>query len=361
MYLQIHQTSEEASQAVADLIIHRIRAFSPTQYRKFVLGLPTGGTPVRAYEILAERCEAGDISFEHVISINLDEYVGLPPTHEQSYVQFMEKHFDIPPSQTHILPGIPITPTPNAMAIPSSSGGQDNNSPLEAHQASCAAYEALITSLGGINLLFMGIGANGHIGFNEPGSSFASRTRVVALNEGTRDANSRFFDDKSKVPTHALSMGLGTILDAEEIVVLAMGSNKGDAIQRAVEEGINHMCPASVLQQHARVTIVADGLASSKLKEETKDYLGSSQSLYSGAGLLNDSTHHQNRIKANLANGTTLAHVSHDNDFVVVVEDRSADENAGERGKPVITLLAKGDIQYESSEDGDDPHCLPGL
>ncbi|WVQ97311.1 glucosamine-6-phosphate deaminase [Kwoniella sp. CBS 9459] len=328
MYLQTFATSEDASQAVAQLIIDRIKSFGPTQHRKFVLGLPTGGTPVRVYAILAERCEAGDISFEHVVSINLDEYVGLPPTHEQSYHYFMEKHFfskvDIPPSQTHILPGIPIRSDPapaKTIVGPSSSldgkslchAGADHGPTTDdggRHQASCAAYEALITSLGGINLLFMGSGANGHVGFNEPGSSFFSRTRVVQLNEGTRVANARFFADLSQVPTHALSMGVGTILEAEEIIVLAIGLAKAHAIQRAVEGGMDHMalvpglgassqptrarkvnrkkrdpaeispltrthCPASALQQHERVTIVADSSASSRLKEETKDYLGS--------------------------------------------------------------------------------------
>ncbi|OCF38342.1 glucosamine-6-phosphate deaminase [Kwoniella heveanensis CBS 569] len=352
MHLQTFSTPEEASEAVANLIISRINAFGPTQHHKFVLGLPTGGTPVRVYENLAERCEAGEISFEHVISVNLDEYVGLPPTHEQSYHHFMEEHFDIPPSQTHILPGVPIHPI-QIITGTDPSAASEWESDLKAHQVSCAAYEALITYLGGINLLFMGIGANGHIGFNEPGSSFESRTRVVALNEGTREANARFFEDKSRVPTHALSMGLGTILDAQEIVVLALGSNKAEAIRRAVEDGINHMTPASVLQQHERVTFVADSSAASGLKEDTKEHLK----------LQSQSQSHSMHLARHGAAKSLITNSTNPPIDAAIDTCTSTTGDHGQRtnARPIVTLLAKGEVLLDHSEEGDEGDSLPGL
>ncbi|OCF73804.1 glucosamine-6-phosphate deaminase [Kwoniella mangroviensis CBS 8886] len=256
MYLSNHPTKEEASKYVASLIINRINTFKPNQNRKFVLCLPTGSTPLLVYKELARRCEGGEISFEHVITINLDEYVGLSSDHPQSYYQFMEENFDIPSNQFHLLPGLPIPP---------------HTTPQE----SCASYESLITSLGGIQLLFMGIGENGHIAFNEPCSSFRGRTKVVKLNEDTRRVNARFFDDPSEVPTHALSMGIGTILDSHEIVVLAIGQKKAEAVRKAMEDGVNHLCPASALQSHENVIFVTDDEASQNLRKTTKDYLAS--------------------------------------------------------------------------------------
>ncbi|WVQ62202.1 glucosamine-6-phosphate deaminase [Kwoniella botswanensis] len=256
MYLSNHPTKEEASKYVASQIINRINTFNPTQNRKFVLCLPTGSTPLLVYKELARRCEKGEISFEHVITINLDEYVGLSSDHPQSYYQFMEENFDIPSNQFHLLPGLPIPP---------------HTTPQEF----CASYESLITALGGIQLLFMGIGENGHIAFNEPCSSFRGRTRVVKLNEGTRKVNARFFDDPSEVPTHALSMGIGTILDSQEIVVLAIGHKKAEAVRKAMEDGVNHLCPASALQLHDNVILVTDEEASQNLRKTVKDYLTS--------------------------------------------------------------------------------------
>nr|XP_019049224.1 glucosamine-6-phosphate deaminase [Kwoniella bestiolae CBS 10118]OCF28154.1 glucosamine-6-phosphate deaminase [Kwoniella bestiolae CBS 10118] len=254
MFLSTHPTQEEASSHVASQIIARINTFRPTQNRKFILCLPTGGTPFLVYRELARRCEEGEVSFEHVITINLDEYVGLGSEHPQSYCHFMEENLDIPPNQSHLLPGHPIPP---------------NTTP----EHSCASYESLITSLGGIHLLFMGIGENGHIGFNEPGSSFGGRTRVIKLDEGTRGVNARFFDDPSEIPTHALTMGIGTIREAREMIVLALGKKKAEAVRRAVEDGVNHLCPASALQLHENVRFVTDNEASQNLRETTKTYL----------------------------------------------------------------------------------------
>nr|XP_018267305.1 glucosamine-6-phosphate deaminase [Kwoniella dejecticola CBS 10117]OBR89463.1 glucosamine-6-phosphate deaminase [Kwoniella dejecticola CBS 10117] len=223
MYLSTHSTPLEASQEVADLIIDRIKAFGPTQKKKFVMCLPTGSTPLLVYKELAKKCREGKISFEHVITINLDEYVGLHPAHPQSYYHFMEENFDIPPKQVHLLPFQPIPPHTT-------------------HTESCAEYESLITSLGGIHLLFMGIGTNGHIAFNEPASSLASRTRMIKLDQDTRRANSRFFENSlSNVPTHALTMGIGTILEAQEIVLLALGDGKAQAVKEALQGGVNHL------------------------------------------------------------------------------------------------------------------------
>ncbi|WWC86245.1 glucosamine-6-phosphate deaminase [Kwoniella dendrophila CBS 6074] len=270
MYLSNHSNKEEASMFICDLIINRINAFKPNQNKKFVLCLPTGSTPLLVYKELAERCKQGKISFEHVITINLDEYAGLEPDHEQSYYHFMEESFfskalseltapfelvDIPLNQFHLLPGSPIPPL------------------NESHEDSCSTYESLITSLGGINLSFCGIGENGHIAFNEPGSSFNFRTRLVKLDEETRKVNARFFYDKSHVPTHALTMGIGTIMAAQEIIVLAIDSKKSEAVRNALEGGINHLCPASVLQLHETVIFVTDEEASQDLKESTKKYL----------------------------------------------------------------------------------------
>ncbi|WWC58738.1 glucosamine-6-phosphate deaminase [Kwoniella dejecticola CBS 10117] len=255
MYLSTHSTPLEASQEVADLIIDRIKAFGPTQKKKFVMCLPTGSTPLLVYKELAKKCREGKISFEHVITINLDEYVGLHPAHPQSYYHFMEENFDIPPKQVHLLPFQPIPPHTT-------------------HTESCAEYESLITSLGGIHLLFMGIGTNGHIAFNEPASSLASRTRMIKLDQDTRRANSRFFENSlSNVPTHALTMGIGTILEAQEIVLLALGDGKAQAVKEALQGGVNHLCPASALQLHENVIIVTDNEASKNLSVRTKKYL----------------------------------------------------------------------------------------
>ncbi|WVQ85603.1 glucosamine-6-phosphate deaminase [Cryptococcus sp. DSM 104549] len=255
MQLQTFPNHNTAAAAVASLIIARIKAFAPTQNHKFVLCLPTGGTPIPVYEELARRCRAREISFEHVVTVNLDEYVGLGPKDHQSYNHFMEEHFfsqvDIPPAQTHLFLGL--------------------SPPTEA----CAAYESLISSLGGIHLLFLGLGPNGHVAFNEPGSSLASRTRVITLAPSTVAANARFFDEAKgeEVPKQAMSMGLGTILEAGEVVMLVSGKGKAEALREAVEGSVRHMCPASALQMHENVSVFADEQAVSELQPSTIMYL----------------------------------------------------------------------------------------
>jgi len=222
--------------------------------RKYVLGLPTGSSPVGTYERLAAMNRAGTISFKDVVTFNMDEYVGLPEDHPQSYHSFMrDKLFskiDIPPESVNILNG--------------------NATDLEAE---CERYEAKIASLGGIDLFLGGVGEDGHIAFNEPGSSLASRTRVKTLTEDTRKVNSRFFGgDPGAVPSTALTVGVGTVSDAREVLVIATGANKARALQHAIEEGVNHFWTLSCLQLHPKAIVVCDEAATLELKVGTVRY-----------------------------------------------------------------------------------------
>jgi len=203
----------------------------------FVLGLATGSTPMPLYKELIRRHKDEKLDFSTVITFNLDEYVGLKPTHDQSYRYFMNKHlFDhinINKKCTHVPCGI----------------GDD----LEAE---CLMYEEMIEDVGGVDYQVLGIGSNGHIGFNEPGTSLASRTHVTQLTESTIKDNSRMFAKVQDVPTQAVTMGIGTVLDAERVVLVANGANKTKAIKAALEGPITAMCPASALQLHPGVTYV---------------------------------------------------------------------------------------------------------
>ena len=211
-----------------------------------VLGLATGGTPVNLYKALIEKYQQGEISFKDVVSFNLDEYWQLPPNHPQSYRYFMEQnlfnHIDIDAANTFL---------PDAMT--------------DQAEIACHNYEKAIADAGGIDLQLLGIGANGHIGFNEPTSSLCSRTRVKTLTAKTLEDNARFFAANEYQPKTALTMGIGTILDAREILLLATGEGKAEAIRAAIEGPLSTMCPASSLQQHNNVTIVIDEEAASKL------------------------------------------------------------------------------------------------
>lgn len=213
-----------------------------------VLGLATGSTPIGTYDQLAERCAAGDISFAGVKTVNLDEYLGLAPTHEQSYRYFMNHNLfdrvDIAPENTHVLNG--MAPDP---------------------EAECAAYNELIRSLGGIDLQLLGMGHNGHIAFNEPGDDFGLETHVVTLSERTIDANKRFFASRDEVPRHALSMGIKNIMLARRILVVVSGEDKADAVYKAVAGPVTNEVPASVLQLHPDVTLVGDSAALGRLHE----------------------------------------------------------------------------------------------
>ena len=215
-----------------------------------VLGLATGGTPEHLYRFLVERYQQGELSFRHCVTFNLDEYIGLAPTHPQSYHHYMRQHLgdrvDLDPSNMHIPPGTPI----DVAAL---------------HQA-CRDYEAKIVAAGGIQLQILGIGANGHIGFNEPMGSLASRTGLRVLSRQTRADNARFFARLEAVPRHAISMGIGTILAAEHCLLLAFGERKAKAVAAAIEGPVTARCPASVLQLHPQVTMVLDEEAAALLE-----------------------------------------------------------------------------------------------
>lgn len=254
MRVIIEQDKAAMSKWAANHIIERIRAFAPTEERPFVLGLPTGGTPLGTYAELIRRHKAGDVSFRHVITFNMDEYIGLPKDHEQSYYSFMWtnffSHIDILPENAHILNG-------NAEDI----------------EAECERYEAKIKEVGGIDLFMGGIGPDGHIAFNEPGSSLTSRTRVKSLTTDTIIANSRFFDnDLNKVPKTAVTVGVGTVMDAREVMILANGHNKARAIREAVEGPVSQRWTITCLQLHPHGIIVCDEEACDELTVGTYRY-----------------------------------------------------------------------------------------
>ncbi len=254
MRVIIEQDKAAMSKWAANHIIERIRAFAPTEDRPFVLGLPTGGTPLGTYAELVRRHKAGEVSFRHVITFNMDEYIGLPKDHEQSYYSFMWtnffSHIDILPENAHILNG-------NAEDI----------------KAECEQYEAKIKEVGGIDLFMGGIGPDGHIAFNEPGSSLSSRTRVKSLTTDTIIANSRFFDnDLNKVPKTAVTVGVGTVMDAREVMILANGHNKARAIREAVEGPVSQRWTITCLQLHPHGIIVCDEEACDELTVGTYRY-----------------------------------------------------------------------------------------
>lgn len=254
MRVIIEQDKAAMSKWAANHIIERIRTFAPTEDRPFVLGLPTGGTPLGTYAELIRRHKAGDVSFRHVITFNMDEYIGLPKDHEQSYYSFMWtnffSHIDILPENAHILNG-------NAEDI----------------EAECERYEAKIKEVGGIDLFMGGIGPDGHIAFNEPGSSLTSRTRVKSLTTDTIIANSRFFDnDLNKVPKTAVTVGVGTVMDAREVMILANGHNKARAIREAVEGPVSQRWTITCLQLHPHGIIVCDEEACDELTVGTYRY-----------------------------------------------------------------------------------------
>ncbi|BDD57909.1 hypothetical protein MAP00_003232 [Monascus purpureus] len=257
MRVIIRETPKEVSEYIADYIISRIKSFKPTESQPFVLGLPTGSSPEIIYKILVQRYRAGEISFKNVVTFNMDEYVGLPRDHPESYHSFMYKNFfshvDISPDNINIL---------------------DGNAPDLA--AECASFEARIARYGGIELFLGGVGSDGHIAFNEPGSSLSSRTRVKTLAYDTILANSRFFgEDLNQVPKRALTVGIQTIMDAREVVIVATGAHKALAVQKGLEGGINHMWTLSALQLHRHPLIVCDRDATLELKVKTVRYFES--------------------------------------------------------------------------------------
>jgi glucosamine-6-phosphate deaminase len=243
MEVIIRSTPEEAT-AVAACTISRLLREKPNA----VLGLATGSTPLLLYRELVRLHHEQRLDFSKITTFNLDEYVGLDPEDSNSYHHFMREHLfwhvNTAPDRTHIPDGL-------SQNIP----------------ASCARYEEEIKAAGGIDLLVLGVGANGHIGFNEPTSSFASRTRIKTLTKATRQANGRFFGGEERVPHRVITMGIGTIMEARQCLLLAFGEHKAQAVAGAVEGPITAMNPASSLQLHPRTKVLLDAGAASMLKQ----------------------------------------------------------------------------------------------
>ncbi len=213
-----------------------------------VLGLATGSSPLAIYDELVARYEAGRLSFGRARGFTLDEYVGLPADHPERYRTVIDTVFV---SRVDFAPGAVQGPDGLATDIP----------------AACAQYEDAIAEAGGVDLQILGIGTDGHIGFNEPGSSLASRTRIKTLTRQTRIDNARFFDDDiEQVPTHCLTQGLGTIMAARHVILVATGRSKAEAVHQLVEGSVSAMWPASILQHHPHVTVLLDGAAARRLQ-----------------------------------------------------------------------------------------------
>jgi glucosamine-6-phosphate deaminase len=230
--------SAEAAKVVADRLKKK---------PNLVLGLATGSTPLGLYKELIRLHKYEGLDFSKVVTFNLDEYVGLQPTHDQSYHYFMQKNFfdsiNLDPRYIHV---------PQGMA--------------KDVKLFCSWYEDRIKSFGGIDIQVLGIGANGHIAFNEPGSSLGSRTRIKTLTATTRDDNKRFFEKGEDVPKYAITMGVGTIMDAKELLLVASGKSKAQAISSAVEGPLTAMCPASIIQMHKEAFVIIDKPAASLLR-----------------------------------------------------------------------------------------------
>ena len=259
MRVIIESDYQKMSQWAAEHVIERINAFQPTAEKPFVLGLPTGSSPEGMYACLVKANKEGRVSFKNVLTFNMDEYVGLPESHPESYHSFMARnlfdHIDCPKENIHILNG-------NAKDL----------------EAECAHYEEMIAAAGGVDLFMGGVGPDGHIAFNEPGSSLASRTRIKTLTTNTIQANCRFFDnDETKVPKQALTVGVGTVMDAREVLILCNGPKKARALHHMIESGVNHMWTSSMLQMHPHAVVVCDEEASVELKMSTYDYFKDKQ------------------------------------------------------------------------------------
>jgi len=228
----ICENYQKASRVAANIIFAQV-VMKPNS----VLGLATGSTPLGVYAQLAKRCENGDIDFSKAVSFNLDEYVGLSPDHEQSYHYYMHENFfnkvNFRPEAIHL---------PDGLAVDVEACG--------------AEYDSAIEAAGGIDLQLLGIGHNGHIGFNEPDSVFEKATHLVTLKQSTRDANVRFFNDMSGVPTQAITMGMKSIMLAKRVLLMACGTDKKDILEKAVYGPITPEVPASILQLHPDLTVI---------------------------------------------------------------------------------------------------------
>ena len=242
------------SKWAAEYVVKKINEKQPTPENPFVLGCPTGSSPLGMYKELINMNHQGKVSFANVVTFNMDEYVGLPQEHPESYHSFMWNnffnHIDMKKENVHILDG-------NAVAL----------------EEECLRYEQAIVDAGGIDLFMGGIGPDGHIAFNEPGTSLSSRTHIAKLNNDTIIANSRFFDNNvDLVPKMALTVGVATVMSAKEVMIICNGHNKARALRHAIEEGVNHMWTISALQMHPEGLIVCDEAACAEIKVGTYKY-----------------------------------------------------------------------------------------
>ena len=254
MRLIIEPNYEEVSRWAANYVASRINAANPTADKPFVLGCPTGGSPLGMYKNLIKLNKEGKVSFKNVVTFNMDEYCGIPQDHEQSYHTFMWtnffNHIDILPENVNILNGNAEDPI-----------------------AECQRFEDKIKSYGGIDLFMGGVGPDGHIAFNEPGSALTSKTRMKTLTQDTIIANSRFFDnDVNQVPKTALTVGVGTVMAAKSVMLIVNGYNKARALRHGVEGGISQMWTISALQMRPKAIIIADEDACAELKVGTYKY-----------------------------------------------------------------------------------------
>ena len=254
MRVIIKDRSSEVAEWAAAYIVSEIKAKASKSDAPFVLGLPTGSTPLETYKELIRLHKSGEVSFKNVVTFNMDEYVGLEESHPESYHSFMWNnffsHIDVKAENVHILNG-------NAEDL----------------MAECRAYEEAILKAGGIDLFMGGVGEDGHIAFNEPFSSLQSRTRIKTLTPDTIAVNSRFFGgDISQVPTQALTVGVGTVLDARKVLILATGPKKARALRHAIEGSYNHQWTLSALQIHPAGIIVCDDPAAEELRVATYRY-----------------------------------------------------------------------------------------
>ena len=254
MRLIIEPNYQQISAWAATYVAKKINEFQPTAEKPFVLGLPTGSTPLGTYKELINLYNQGIVSFENVVTFNMDEYVGLPQDHPESYHSFMWNNFfshvNVKKENVNILNGNAADP-----------------------EAECAEYEERIRKAGGIDLFLGGVGENGHLAFNEPYTSLQSRTHVQTLTHDTLVVNSRFFDnDVNKVPKQAMSVGIATVLESKEVVILALGPKKANAVQHCIEGSVNHVWPISALQTHPCGIMVCDDEAASEIKVSTYRY-----------------------------------------------------------------------------------------
>jgi len=254
MRVIIQKNYDLVSTWAAAYVISKIMKADPSPDKPFVLGLPTGSSPVGMYRELIRFHKEGIVSFKNVVTFNMDEYIGIPEDHPESYHTFMDNnffnHIDIPRDNINILNG-------NAHDL----------------EEECERYEEKMENYGGVDIFLGGVGPDGHIAFNEPGSSLTSRTRIKTLTTDTLIANSRFFgNDVNKVPKTALTVGVGTVMDAKTVLLIVTGHNKARALHMGVEEGVNHIWTISTLQLHPHALIVCDDDATEELKVGTVRY-----------------------------------------------------------------------------------------